>query len=525
MKTGALLFSALCACLSAACASAPFDPEAAPSQYAARLSTPDAAAILDLVNYPGTTLEVLDVAVGLDVRAATGIVAARDGADGVSPSADDVPFADLSALDAVPYVGDSALSKLDAYAHAHPAPAGETVEGVAFTGWQAQSVVYGVNHATLTDLEALLDDRAAQALFTDRPFTTVTAMGPEAYVGPAALTQLRDHALTYWAAMNAQPPSLAGTFDGVTFDAHDAPIALAIANEALLTQLESHNVKASPANVMVSNRPYADLAAVAATKGIGTATMQALLTYAQSGTWVSPVTGYTLDAAGLAAETNVLKDQLVTDAAFADYVLSNLAQGDSAEALTIVNALKAEIDKLAAPLLGNVYADQGAANAAIDAAAPVKALATSGGWTYLTSIGVAQPGTCQATFDNAVSPHLADVLFLSESDRPLTLVAYPGAGTSAPTAASVLALVGAPAGSTASLRDPANFYNNLEPAGSTADPAAAAAIESAFTSQLTDVVYVAVFPGGPTAVQVQVYLVGRTSCGDLVGLTSISIET
>jgi hypothetical protein len=50
-------------------------------------------------------------------------------------------------------------------------------------------------------------------------------------------------------------------------------------------------------------------------------------------------------------------------------------------------------------------------------------------------------------------------------------------------------------------------------------------VQSAFSSQLTDVVYIAVFPGGPSAVQVQVYLVGRTSCGDLVGLMSIAIET
>jgi hypothetical protein len=516
---------ALCLCLSAVgCSSGPVDPEAEPSQYAARLSTIDAAAIVDLVNYPGTTLDVLDHAVGLDSRAAQGIVAARDGADGTAPSADDVPFADIGAIDAVPYVGDAAFAKLDAYAAAHPAPRGETVEGVTFAGWESQSVVYGVDHATLADLDALLDDRAAEALFDHRPYTTVAAMGPEAYVGLTALTQLRGHARAWWAAMNAQPPSLAGTFDGVTFNDHDATIALAIADEARISQLEAHDVKSSPATTLVSNRPYATLAAVAATNGIGQATMHAILVYAQSGTWVSPVTGYTLDAAELAAETGLLKDQLTDDEGFAEYVLT-LAQADDNEAITIMNALMAQIDELSAPLLGNVYVNKGAADVAIDAAAPVKELTKSGGWTYLASIGVAQPGTCQATFANAVSPHLADVLFLSESDRPLSVVAYPGAGTSAPTAASVLALVGAPSGSTALLRDPANFYNNLEPSSGTADPSAASAIQSAFTSQLTDVVYVAVFPGGPSAVEVQVYLVGRTSCGDLVGLTSISIET
>jgi hypothetical protein len=452
-------------------------------------------------------------------------VAARNGADGVTPSPDDVPFASIAALDAVPYVSNAAIAKLDVYAAAHPAPKGETVEGVAFLGWESQAVVWGVDHATLAELDGLLDGRAAKALFSDRPFTTVTAMGPEAYVGSSALKALRSHALSWWAAMNAQKPSLAGTFDGVTFNDKDATVALAIANEALLSQLEAHGVKYSPATTMTSNRPYATLAAVANKNGIATATMQALLAYAQSGTWISPVTGYTLNATEIKAETDLLKEQLTDDEGFAEYVLTDLAQGDDNEAIVIMSALMAEIDKLTAPLVGNVFTDKAAADSAIDAAAPVKARTKSGGWTYLGSLGVAQPGTCVATFQTAVTPHLADLLFLSESDRPLTVVSWPGAGTAAPTASSVLALVGAPSGSTAQLRDAANFYANLEPASSTADPNAAAVVQSAFSSQLTDVVYIAVFPGGPSAVQVQVYLVGRTSCGDLVGLMSIAIET
>jgi DNA uptake protein ComE-like DNA-binding protein len=421
----ALLLSALCVSLAAAGCSAPageVDPEATPSEVAAALTAVDAATVLDFVNYPGTDLALLDGPVGLDSRAAKGIVAARDGDDGVSPSADDVPFAGIAALDAVPYVGDAAFAKLQAYASAHPAPKGETVEGVTFAGWESQAVVYGVDHATLADLDALLDDRAAQALFDHRPFATVTAMGPEAYVGASALTALRGHAGAWWAAMNAQPPSLAGTFDGVTFDAATAPVALAIANQATLAQLEANHVAASPAGAVVGGRPYATLAAVAAVKGVGQATMQALLDYAKSGAWGA---------------------------------------------------------------------------------------------------------SCTTTFDGAVGPHLGDLLFMSESDRPLTLVAYPNAGASAPTAASVLALVGAPAGSTAELRDPANFYGDLEASSSTADPAAPGAIQSAFEAQLTDVVYVAVIPpaGTPDHSLVQVYLVGRTSCGDLVGLTSISVET
>jgi hypothetical protein len=160
-------------------------------------------------------------------------------------------------------------------------------------------------------------------------------------------------------------------------------------------------------------------------------------------------------------------------------------------------------------------------------AAPVKQRTKDEGWSYLAQIGVEKPGTatCTVTFDAAVGAHLDDVLFMSESDRALLLVSYPGAGASPPTAASVLALVGAPAGSTAALRDPASFYAGFEPSGSSAHPSAPKYIQAAFTSKVTDVVYVAVTPPAPNQALVQVYLVGRTSCGDLVGLTSISVET
>src|SRR5262249_10893481 len=137
--------------VAAGCAGAD-DPEATPSAYAVQLAPADAARLLDFVNYPGTDADLLDHAVGLDVRAA--------GADGILPSADDSYFADVAALDAVPYVGDTAFAKLSSYAAAYPAPTGESVEGVGFHEWEAQAVVWGVNHDAPEALDALLDARA-----------------------------------------------------------------------------------------------------------------------------------------------------------------------------------------------------------------------------------------------------------------------------------------------------------------------------------------------------------------------------
>jgi hypothetical protein len=388
------------------------------------LSPTDTARVLDFVSYPGTDAATLDRLVGLDARAAGGIAARRNGADGITPSDDDQPFTTLAQLDAVPYVGDVALAKLAAYSLANPAPAPETVEGVAFTAWQAHAVVTGVNAATVADLEALLDDRAAQNLAAHAPYASVAAMGPIAYVGATALGQLRAQASVWW-AMEHGTGTLAGTFDGVAFDEKTAEVAIQIANEATSAQLTGHGVAAPQAAALLGNRPYSTLTSVAGVGSVGTATMKALHAYAAGGDW-----------------------------------------------------------------------------------APA-------------------PADCVGSFQDAVAPHLPDLLFMSESDRPLDIVSFPGAGTAPPTAASLVALVHPEAGSTTETRDPNNFYIDFEPSSGTADVNAGAAVEAAIAAQLTDVVYIAIIPpqGGPNQAEVDVYLVGRTACRDLVGLHAISIET
>ena len=266
---------------------AEYDPEAAPSEYALTLSTADAAQVLELVNYPGATLAILDDEVGLDARAAENIAAHRAGADGVFPSADDDLFDDIAELDAVPYVGDSAFQKLTAYAAANPAPSAESVEGVLFRGWESEIVVWAVNGSTFEELDALLDARAVQSLVGARPFATVTEMGPLAYVGVSALDRLRAEAASWWAA-RAGTVSLAGTFDGVAFDEETARVALEIANEATHAQMVAHGVYPAGAAAIVGNRPYASLAEVAVVSGVGPSTMQGLHDYAASGQWGEP---------------------------------------------------------------------------------------------------------------------------------------------------------------------------------------------------------------------------------------------
>src|SRR5215468_4685297 len=95
--------TALASLLCAACATSGTDTD--DGAFVGELSSADATRVLDLVNYPGTDRALLDGPVGLDARAAGAITARRNGGDGVSPSADDQPFATLADLDAVSFVG------------------------------------------------------------------------------------------------------------------------------------------------------------------------------------------------------------------------------------------------------------------------------------------------------------------------------------------------------------------------------------------------------------------------------------
>jgi hypothetical protein len=269
------------------------DEDTGPSAFALSLSESDAAQVLALANYPGVDEAGLDGEVELDFRAAQNIHAHRAGADGFFPSSDDDYFDTIAELDAVPYVGDAAFQRLVAYAQQHPAPADEVVEGVAFRGWESEIVVWAVNGLSVAALDALLDVRAANNLVAARPLATVGEMGPLGYVGESALLALRSTALTWWAERAAGGTSLAGTFDGVTFDQATAEIALEIANYATYEQMVQNSVYANGAAAIVGNRPYATLAEVAAVSGVGQATMQDLHDYATSGAWSSSGGGHT----------------------------------------------------------------------------------------------------------------------------------------------------------------------------------------------------------------------------------------
>jgi DNA uptake protein ComE-like DNA-binding protein len=249
--------------------------------YAAELTAAETAGVIALVNYPGVDQAKLDGEVGLTTAAAGGIASYRAGHDGVFPSLDDVEIDSLAELDAIPYVGAAALSKLNAYAQAHPAPAAQTVEGVRFLGWQAEIVLWGVNKVPIGVLNGMLDNRAAANLVAARPFADLTAIANVHLIARSALTVMRGQARTWWnARVSTTPAPLAGTFDGVTFDEATAAKALEIANIRTRTEMVAGGINGNGASAIVGNRPYTTVAAIAAVSGVGTATMQGLHTYA-----------------------------------------------------------------------------------------------------------------------------------------------------------------------------------------------------------------------------------------------------
>jgi DNA uptake protein ComE-like DNA-binding protein len=277
------------------------DEQLATSSFGLTISELEASRVLALVNYPGTDAAALDGRAGLERRAAQNIVAKRDGADGRPLTSDDHPFASIAELDAVPYVGDAALSALVAYARGFPAPAGEVVEGVAFAGWQVEAVVWAANTLPFASLDAVLDARAVTGLIGARPFGQVAQIGAVALVGPTALVQLRGQASAWWPTMHNPTAGLAGTFDGVAFDEPTAVKALELANTASRAQLLTGGISSNPAAAIIAGRPLVSVAAVAQLAGVGPATLESLKLLAQASA-VDPVEALKARLAPLTAD-------------------------------------------------------------------------------------------------------------------------------------------------------------------------------------------------------------------------------
>lgn len=101
--------------------------------------SPEALAVLALVNDTSVDADELDDDAGLNATAAKNIVAHRDGGDAAAATADDDPYDTLAELDAVSFVGPIALAALLDYAKAKGLLGGQGNVSVIFSPQPAES--------------------------------------------------------------------------------------------------------------------------------------------------------------------------------------------------------------------------------------------------------------------------------------------------------------------------------------------------------------------------------------------------
>ena len=131
---------------------------------------------------------------------------------------------------------------------------------------------------------------------------------------------------------------------------------------------------------------------------------------------------------------------------------------------------------------------------------------------------------CGAELQSTLADAVLNMTYMSESDYPLTVVSYEGQG--APTAAKLRQLTGTP--STA-LVEERSFDDLMDRLGEVYDPADPYAVEYAarwnalravLEENLTDLTVIRI-----GEISIDVYIVGKSACGDLVGIKTTSIET
>ncbi len=119
-----------------------------------------------------------------------------------------------------------------------------------------------------------------------------------------------------------------------------------------------------------------------------------------------------------------------------------------------------------------------------------------------------------------------DLWFMSESDYPFDFFLAEGAGATRPTGEQMLKLLGKDAGTPVEVRDFAEFFaDHTTPEDwwgdcEEADAAKYSQLRAALEANLTDLQVIRV-----GEVEIGVYVIGRNAHGDLVGVSTTSIET
>jgi hypothetical protein len=164
--------------------------------------TPEAIGLLDFLNDPSTTFEVLDLDVGLDRRAAGNLIGHRNGGDNVYGTTDDDLFGSIREVDAVRWVGPRSIEKIVGFADSFGfVPTGTdylgTWDGVDFTVDESDWTLDFVNSASEVQLDddLGLNRRAVNSILDAGEIRSVAQLASLYYVGKSALRTLKGAAL------------------------------------------------------------------------------------------------------------------------------------------------------------------------------------------------------------------------------------------------------------------------------------------------------------------------------------------
>jgi hypothetical protein len=130
---------------------------------------------------------------------------------------------------------------------------------------------------------------------------------------------------------------------------------------------------------------------------------------------------------------------------------------------------------------------------------------------------------CADTLATDLGMETEDLLYPSESDYPFeTIDLEDPQGTGAITPAHLLALLALDPQTRTETRTVDALFANLlvGPEG-----ARYQVVLDTLKDELTDLAVIQIIPAAPSAAQIRVYVVGRTPCAEVAGISTISIET
>ena len=251
-----------------------------------REGSPEAFAVLGYLNAPDTSADRLHLDLGVSLGGARSVEGIVRGADGAWGTKDDNHFQTVAELAAVAGFDSADATLILLHLDAAGLIPAVVVDGLALDSVQTADVLDVANTWTPDALlQVGIDRQTVAAVVTARPIADVETIAALPRGGKYLVAALLDAAQ----ATGAQP-SANLVIDGREFSATTARRLVLVANEATAAQLvREAGLEVRTAQLLTLLRPFANIKALAATKGIDGPELQTLADY--SSKWTAPNTG------------------------------------------------------------------------------------------------------------------------------------------------------------------------------------------------------------------------------------------